>query len=174
VPESGIPCGRRDGRRGCVTLLGLLLALGVSLVGCGPPAATATAPPTSTATQSSGSALSAPRTEASCPAPNPNTPGAATSHLPLRSLCALPAQAAQVWRTIATGGRPGYARDGIVFNNNERRLPSEPRGYYHEYTVPTPGAPTRGTRRLITGSARELYYTGDHYNTFVVVDATAN
>jgi guanyl-specific ribonuclease Sa len=109
----------------------------------------------------------------SCPAPSSNTPGAATSHLKLQSLCALPPEAGQVWHTIETGGRFTYPRDGIVFNNAERVLPSEQRGYYHEYTVPTPGAKTRGARRLITGSARELYYTGDHYASFVVVDPTA-
>lgn len=75
-----------------------------------------------------------------------------------------------MWRTIETGGKPDFSRDGIVFNNAEKRLPSEARGYYHEYTVPTPGAGNRGARRLITGQGHELYYTGDHYRSFVVVD----
>jgi ribonuclease T1 len=109
----------------------------------------------------------------SCPAPSPSTPGAGESRLPLRALCALPPEAAQVWHAIQTGGPFRYSRDGIVFNNAEHILPARERGYYHEYTVPTPGSPDRGPRRLVTGQGHELYYTGDHYASFVVVDPTA-
>ena len=44
----------------------------------------------------------------------------------------------------------------------------QPRGWYHEYTVATPGARNRGTRRIITGGTppREWYYTDDHYASF--------
>jgi len=91
----------------------------------------------------------------------------------VRALCALPQQAAQVWRTIQSGGKLTYSRDGIVFNNAERLLPAHNRGYYHEYTVPTPGSRDRGARRLITGEGHEVYYTGDHYASFVVVDTAA-
>jgi len=59
-----------------------------------------------------------------------------------------------------------------VFNNAERRLPDEPRGYYREYTVPTPGSADRGARRIITGKNGEYYYTPDHYETFRRVDVT--
>ena len=57
-----------------------------------------------------------------------------------------------------------------MFDNREKRLPGKKSGYYHEYTVKTPGSADRGARRLITGQAHELYYTGDHYASFVVVD----
>jgi guanyl-specific ribonuclease Sa len=110
---------------------------------------------------------------ARCPKPSPTTPGARDSRLPLRSLCALPSEAGQVWRAIQTGGPLRYSRDGIVFNNTEHILPAHQRGYYHEYTVPTPAERDRGARRLITGQGHELYYTGDHYASFVVVDPTA-
>jgi ribonuclease T1 len=53
-----------------------------------------------------------------------------------------------------------------VFKNFEGLLPPQPRGYYKEYTVPTPGAIDRGSRRLITGQNGEIYYTADHYITF--------
>jgi ribonuclease T1 len=53
-----------------------------------------------------------------------------------------------------------------VFKNLEGLLPPQPRGYYREYTVPTPGATDRGSRRLITGQNAKLYYTADHYNSF--------
>jgi guanyl-specific ribonuclease Sa len=154
--------------------LPLVVLLGAALMGCAPHGASGTAAtPTSASTSASTGAQARASASGSCPAPSPNAPGAAQSHLPVRALCALPLQAAQVWQSIATGGRLTYSRDGIVFNNAERRLPSENRGYYHEYTVPTPGAKTRGARRLITGQDHELYYTGDHYNSFVVVDPTA-
>jgi ribonuclease T1 len=78
-----------------------------------------------------------------------------------------------VWRMVQTGGPFRYPRDGIMFNNAEQILPPRERGYYHEYTVPTPGSPDRGARRLVTGQGHELYYSGDHYASFVVVDATA-
>jgi ribonuclease T1 len=104
-------------------------------------------------------------------------PGAAESKLPVKPLSALPPEAAQVWAQIKAGGPFAYERDGITFGNREGLLPSRPNGYYHEYTVPTPGERDRGARRLVTGGDRgpgqELYYTGDHYDSFVVVDTGA-
>ena len=89
------------------------------------------------------------------------------------ALSSLPPQAADTVRLIEQGGPFPYpSNDGVVFHNNEHLLPSEPDGYYHEYTVPTPGSPTRGARRMITGRDGQYYYTGDHYETFVTVDVT--
>jgi guanyl-specific ribonuclease Sa len=89
------------------------------------------------------------------------------------ALSSLPPQATQTVRLIDEGGPFPYREDGEIFNNAEHRLPAEPRGYYHEYTVPTPGSPDRGARRIITGDAnREFYYTSDHYETFHRVDTT--
>lgn len=83
----------------------------------------------------------------------------------------LPAEAEQTWDLIERGGPFPYPeRDGTVFGNREGALPDESRGYYHEYTVPTPGSSDRGGRRFVTGGEDELYYTGDHYESFVVVD----
>jgi len=78
----------------------------------------------------------------------------------------LPPEARETLRLIATGGPFPYKRDGIVFGNREKHLPHQPRDYYHEYTVPTPGARDRGARRIISGQAAERYYTDDHYQTF--------
>ncbi|TNC24415.1 ribonuclease domain-containing protein [Amycolatopsis alkalitolerans] len=87
------------------------------------------------------------------------------------ALSALPPQASQTWRLIQRDGPFPYPHnDGVVFANREKLLPEKPGGYYHEYTVPTPGSADRGPRRLITGGPRELYYTGDHYASFVIVD----
>jgi ribonuclease T1 len=110
-------------------------------------------------------------------APASAVPGAAESKLPVQPLSALPPEVAQVWAQIKAGGPFAYERDGITFGNRERLLPARSNGYYREYTVPTPGERDRGARRLVTGGDRgpgqELYYTADHYDSFVVVDVGA-
>lgn len=78
----------------------------------------------------------------------------------------LPPEARQTIALIKAGGPFPYSRDGVIFSNREGQLPKKPRGYYHEYTVKTPGARDRGARRIITGRDDELYYTDDHYRTF--------
>lgn len=85
----------------------------------------------------------------------------------------LPPEAHLVLQRIASGGPFPYRQDGGVFQNRERRLPAQPRGYYHEYTVPTPGSPDRGARRIITGGdtpgsnrPEDYWYTDDHYRSF--------
>jgi ribonuclease T1 len=82
------------------------------------------------------------------------------------SASSLPREAQQTIAVIKKGGPYPYKRDGIVFGNFEKRLPPHPRGYYHEFTVPTPGSRDRAARRIISGKAGELYYTDDHYETF--------
>jgi ribonuclease T1 len=81
----------------------------------------------------------------------------------------LPPEARQVMRLIDQGGPFPYRRDGVVFGNYEKRLPLRFRGYYHEYTVPTPGAHDRGARRIISGNEGERYYTPDHYRHFLSI-----
>ncbi len=78
----------------------------------------------------------------------------------------LPPEARDTLRLIKQGGPFPYERDGAVFSNFERKLPKKPRGYYHEYTVRTPGARNRGARRIISGEVSEYYYTADHYQSF--------
>lgn len=84
------------------------------------------------------------------------------------SLGELPPEARETLRLIDAGGPFPYRRDGIVFQNRERRLPEQPKGYYREYTVPTPGSKNRGARRIVTGGKPPIvfYYTADHYNSF--------
>ncbi|WP_372406670.1 ribonuclease domain-containing protein [Streptomyces luteireticuli] len=81
----------------------------------------------------------------------------------------LPPEARRTLELIDKGGPFPYPKDGTVFGNYENRLPKQSRGYYHEYTVPTPEARNRGARRIVTGSHSERYYTGDHYKTFEAV-----
>lgn len=82
----------------------------------------------------------------------------------------LPREAATTLSLIAAGGPYPYGKDGAVFSNYERILPKMRRGYYHEYTVPTPRARNRGARRIVCGGplrrVDNCYYTGDHYNSF--------
>jgi ribonuclease T1 len=82
----------------------------------------------------------------------------------------LPQEARHVLEQIDAGGPFDYDRDGVVFENREAILPDEDRGYYHEYTVETPGSGDRGPRRIVTGgpagAPTEYYWTDDHYRTF--------
>lgn len=82
----------------------------------------------------------------------------------------LPREAQQTLMLIKQGGPFPFAKDGVVFGNYEGILPKHRRGYYHEFTVRTPGVRTRGAKRIIVGgelvSSHERYYTEDHYATF--------
>jgi len=82
----------------------------------------------------------------------------------------LPREGREVLQRIQAGGPFTYERDGVVFGNREGLLPRHARGYYHEYTVPTPGARNRGARRIVCGGPKKLpevcYYSADHYNSF--------
>lgn len=84
-----------------------------------------------------------------------------------------PEQITEVNRTldlIEHNGPFPFRQDGVVFQNRENRLPLHERGYYHEYTVITPGLTHRGARRIITGTYPEIWYTNDHYRSFFVID----
>ncbi|HMC13454.1 MAG TPA: ribonuclease domain-containing protein [Gallionellaceae bacterium] len=78
----------------------------------------------------------------------------------------LPPEARDTLHLILHGGPFPYPRDGVVFGNYEHKLQQQRRGYYHEYTVKTPGASNRGARRIVCGPLTECYYSGDHYRTF--------
>jgi ribonuclease T1 len=82
------------------------------------------------------------------------------------TLAQLPREGRQTLALIEQGGPFPYAKDGAIFGNREGRLPRRPRGYYREYTVPTPAAHNRGARRIIAGQADEYWYTADHYHSF--------
>jgi ribonuclease T1 len=90
--------------------------------------------------------------------------------LPPIAAAELPAEGREVLRKIQTGERLRYERDGVVFGNREKLLPPHPRGYYHEYTVPTPNVKGRGARRIVCGGPKQApeacYYSDDHYASF--------
>lgn len=98
------------------------------------------------------------------------SPGSATAAI---ALAELPAEARHTLELIRRGGPfPFPHKDGSTFGNFEKRLPVAARGYYREYTVPTPGSTDRGARRIVAGggdraaTSDEYYYTSDHYRTF--------
>ena len=82
----------------------------------------------------------------------------------------LPRPGQEVYGLIRQGGPFPHDKDGTVFGNRERLLPTERRGYYREYTVATPGSRDRGARRIVCGgparSPHACYYTADHYASF--------
>ena len=82
----------------------------------------------------------------------------------------LPDEAIEVVDLIATDGPFPYDQDGATFQNREGILPDHERGYYHEYTVPTPGESDRGARRIVSGDCGELWYTDDHYDSFELIE----
>ena len=84
----------------------------------------------------------------------------------------LPPEAIATLQAIGQGGPFPYSRDGVAFQNREHRLPEKPRGYYREYTVPTPGENDRGARRIVAGGnpPEVYYYTADHYRSFRQVE----
>ena len=82
----------------------------------------------------------------------------------------LPKAGRVTYELIRAGGPFPFDKDGTVFGNRERQLPTQRRGFYREYTVSTPGSRDRGARRIVCGGpAREplaCYYTADHYASF--------
>lgn len=108
--------------------------------------------------------------QARSPAHNP-LPGSAIASV---TYTGLPMQGREVMEQIRQGGPFRYEKDGTVFGNRERLLPGQKRGYYREYTVPTPGLSHRGARRIVCGGPRPqlpdaCYYTEDHYSSFRLI-----
>ena len=94
-------------------------------------------------------------------------PVEAAAEVPLTKLSG---EAQDVYARILAGGPFRYDRDGVVFGNRERLLPERPRGYYHEYTVPTPHVRNRGAQRIVCGGRKTApdacFYSDDHYRSF--------
>lgn len=140
------------------------VSLGLALTGCAPVAAPARttgaqSPPSLTpSVTQSGPTSSAGAAPSSAATPDSGLPTVRESRLPT--------EAQQTLRLVRAGGPYPYRQDDGVFQNRERVLPRQPRGYYREYTVRTPGESDRGPRRLVRGERGDLYWTADHYATF--------
>lgn len=145
------------GIRRALAAFALVLGVAPLLAGClapSPSGAITTATRASTATQAAAS--------------NGTSASArdARSGLAVVPASALPAQARRTIALIHRGGPYPYEEDDSTFGNFERVLPAQPRGYYREYTVRTPGERDRGARRIVAGRDGALYWTEDHYATF--------
>lgn len=143
-----------------VGVAALLLALVAG--GCAGPQAAA---PATESGAPAGRASSGPVSRASSP-DEALAPEHATTSLPTITLARLPEQARTTLRLINSGGPYPYAKDGAVFGNFEALLPRQPSGFYHEYTVVTPGSPDRGARRIVAGENGSRFFTADHYDSF--------
>ncbi|WP_321894971.1 ribonuclease [Paraburkholderia heleia] len=139
-----------------------VVALSAILGGCGKESSR-------NATEASGaSASQAPAQVAS------STPAASGAQVPgalgTVTKAQLPGEAAETLRLIKAGGPFPFADDGVLFRNTAQLLPKHPRGYYHTYTVRTPGTTDRGQRRVVCGGPRrqtsDCYYTDDYYVSF--------
>ncbi|MGH3879341.1 MAG: ribonuclease domain-containing protein [Actinophytocola sp.] len=93
-----------------------------------------------------------------------------TSSYPVVALAELPPEASDTEDLIASDGPFPFPQDGTEFQNREGLLPDCESGYYHEYTVKTPGSSDRGARRIVTGTGGEHFYTDDHYESFSLID----
>ena len=71
---------------------------------------------------------------------------------------------------ISAGKKFPYRNDGSVFNNKEELLPQQMTGYYREYVHPTIGVNGPGPQRIVIGQGGEIFYTPDHYGTFIRVN----
>ncbi|GAA2627301.1 ribonuclease [Streptomyces axinellae] len=117
--------------------------------------------------------LGAPALTTATAAPAPTSAPAVVAVQDVGDICQskLPAEAHDTLQLIDKGGPYPYPQDGTVFQNREGVLPKQSQGYYHEYTVKTPGSEDRGARRIVTGDKQqEDYYTADHYASFDLVD----
>ena len=124
------------------------------------------------ATEASGaSASQAPGQREQAASDTPAASGAQQRSAPAAVTKAqLPGEAAETLRLIKAGGPFPFGEDGVLFRNSAVLLPQHPRGYYHAYTVRTPGSADRGQRRIVCGGPRkqtsDCYYTDDYYVSF--------
>ena len=145
----------------CVAILWWAVSRGSSSEQPGPNATTSSVIDSPTATVSEPKPPASPGTEQ-----GPSDAPTPASGLPTIAESALPRQARDTLALIRAGGPYPYDEDDGIFQNRERILPRQSRGYYREYTVETPGSDDRGARRIIGGVDGDRYYTDDHYDSF--------
>ena len=64
---------------------------------------------------------------------------------------------------------PGYAIGGDKFGNREGLLPKAQGRQYYECDIDTDGADSRGAKRLVYSNDGLIYYTEDHYESFILL-----
>lgn len=93
-------------------------------------------------------------------------PAEPTTDLPTTTVEQLPPEGIDTLELIASDGPFPYDKDGSTFSNREGILPQQPKGFYAEFTVITPGENDRGARRIVAGDDGARFYTSDHYSSF--------
>jgi ribonuclease T1 len=93
-------------------------------------------------------------------------PADPTTDLPTMTVSELPPEGIDTLTLIRDDGPFPYDQDGATFQNREGILPQQPRGFYAEFTVITPGEDDRGARRIVAGDDGSRFYTADHYSSF--------
>lgn len=70
-------------------------------------------------------------------------------------------------RSTIEGIKNGTIKERATFLNIEGLLPVKGSEYYKEFVLPTPTTPKVGPQRIIQGRNGELYYSPDHYHSFI-------
>ncbi len=70
---------------------------------------------------------------------------------------------------IQKGIKFPHRNDGTIFKNREGLLPRKHSTYYREYVHPTLGVEGPGAQRIIIGEKSEIFYSPDHYKTFIKI-----
>jgi guanyl-specific ribonuclease Sa len=70
-------------------------------------------------------------------------------------------------RETLRGIKSGELAPRDIFQNREGLLPRSTSGYYKEFVHPSPGVEGVGPQRVILGEGGELFYSPDHYESFV-------
>lgn len=69
---------------------------------------------------------------------------------------------------------PGKSIGGNRFGNYEGKLPKKSGRTYTECDIDTRGASARGAKRIVFSNDGLIYYTNDHYNTFILLYGNEN
>ena len=64
---------------------------------------------------------------------------------------------------------PGYAIGGDKFGNREGLLPKASGRVYYECDIDTDGKNSRGAKRIVFSNDGLIYYTEDHYESFILL-----
>jgi hypothetical protein len=64
---------------------------------------------------------------------------------------------------------PGYAIGGDKFGNREGILPKADGRQYYECDIDTEGQTSRGAKRIVFSNDGLIYFTEDHYETFILL-----
>ena len=64
---------------------------------------------------------------------------------------------------------PGYAIGGDKFGNREGLLPKASGRQYYECDIDTLGKDSRGAKRIVYSNDGLVYYTEDHYESFILL-----